>query len=63
MIVKEFYATRKDGVNLEKTFSDEGSMIQKVGTQEIYSEAIDIENAGFKYEETKIKIEEVENYE
>lgn len=63
MIKKEFYTTRKDGVNLFKTFSDDNLVIRKVGTDEVYSEAIDIENAGFEYEETKIKIKEVENYE
>ena len=32
MIVKEFYRTRKDGINLYKTYSSEGFIIQKVGT-------------------------------
>jgi hypothetical protein len=31
-------------------------MIQKVGTAEVYEEAIDIEGAGFEYEETNIPI-------
>ena len=34
-----------------------GLMIHKVGTDEFYDEAIDIENAPFKYEETDIPIE------
>ena len=51
-IVREFYKTRKDGVNLYKTYSDEGYMIHKIGTEETYSEAIDVENAPFEYEET-----------
>jgi hypothetical protein len=51
MIVKEFYKKRKDGVNLIRTFSDKGLQIQKVGTEEIYTEAIDVENAGFEYRE------------
>lgn len=56
-IVREFYKTRKDGVNLYKTYSDEDYMIHKIGTEETYSEAIDVENAPFEYEETTEKIE------
>lgn len=58
MIVKEDYAMRKDGVKLVRHYSDGGFMIQKVGTDELYSEAIDIENAPYIYEETETKIEE-----
>lgn len=57
MIVREFYAQRKDGVNLYKTYSDEKYMIQKVGTDEIYEEAIDVESAPYQYIETDQKIE------
>lgn len=57
MIVKEFYRTRKDGVNLYRTYSDADMKIQKVGTDEIYDEAIDVEGAPFTYEETEIAIE------
>lgn len=61
MIVKEFYRTRKDGVNLYRTHSDANVMIQKVGTDEVYSEAIDVENSGFEYVETDMPIEDEEN--
>lgn len=57
MIVREFYRTRKDGINLFRTFSDEGLKIKKVGTNEIYDEAIDVENATFVYEETDMPID------
>lgn len=57
MIVREFYKTRKDGVSLYRTYSDEQFMIHKIGTEETYSEAIDVENAPFEYEETTEKIE------
>lgn len=52
MIVKEFYITRTDGVNLYRTYSTEGLKIRKIGTNEIYDEAIDIANASYVYEET-----------
>jgi hypothetical protein len=52
MIVTEFYGTRKDGVNLYKTYSDKNVYIHKVGTNEEYSEAIDVEGSGYAYEET-----------
>lgn len=57
MIVKEFYRTRNDGVTLWRTFSTEGLKIKKVGTDEIYDDAIDVEGVPYKYEETDIKIE------
>ena len=52
MIIREYYRTRKDGINLFKTYSDNKVMIRKVGTDEIYDEAIDIETAPYVYEET-----------
>lgn len=57
MIVKEFYETRKDGVNLYSTYSNANVCIRKVGTEEVYTEAIDVEDAPFTYEETDIPIE------
>ena len=56
-IVREFYKTRKDGVNLYRTYSDKRYMIHKLNTEEIYDEAIDVENTPFEYEETTEKIE------
>lgn len=60
MIIMEFYRTRKDGVNLFRTYSDNAVMIRKDGTDEIYDEAIDIEGAPYTYSETDIPIEPVE---
>lgn len=60
MIKKEFYRIREDGVTLNRTYSDEGYYIRKVGTEEVYTEAIDIEDAPYTYEETSEKIEVVE---
>ena len=57
MIKREFYKERNDGVKLYKTYSDENYRIQKVGTDEIYDEAIDVENTSSEYEETTEKIE------
>ena len=56
MLVKEFYRKREDGKDLFKTYSDENFMIRKVGTDELYEVAIDVES--YEYEETDIKIEE-----
>ena len=60
MVIREFHRTRKDGVNLYKTYSDQNFYIQKVGTEEIYDVAIDVENAPFEYIETDKPIELVE---
>ena len=57
MIVREFYRTRQDGVNLFKTYSDKNLMIRKVDTDEIYDSAIDVEGVDFVYEETDQPIE------
>ena len=59
MIVREFYDERKDGVKLYRTYSDSNKYIQKIGTTEVYSEAIDIESASYKYEETDKEIEQL----
>ena len=58
MIKKEFYKTRKDGINLYRTYSDEGYRIKQIETSNVYDEAIDIEDAPYTYEETDIPIEE-----
>ncbi len=51
MIKREFFTKRKDGVKLYRTYSTTGKYIRKIGTEEIYQEAIDIEKASYKYEE------------
>lgn len=61
MIVREFYSTRKDGVNLYRTYSDANKYIKKVDTNEEYSEAIDIEDAGYQYIETDKDIEDYDD--
>ena len=45
------------GNDLVKTYSDKGMMIRKIGTDEIYSEAIDPKKFNREYEETDIPIE------
>lgn len=50
MVKTEFFRTREDGVNLYRTFSDEGFMIERDGV--LYEEAIDPENSGRVYNET-----------
>ena len=57
MIKTEFYEERTDGVKLYRTYSDRNMMIRKDGTEEIYSEAIDVEDSGFTYTETDIPID------
>ena len=61
MIVKEYYTTRKDGVSLYKTYSDQNLYILQVETGVEYTEAIDVENAPYTYVETDkpIEVEEV----
>ena len=61
MIVKKYYSKRKDGVKLYKTYSDSNKIIHKIGTNEEYTEAIDVENAPYTYEETDKDIPVEEN--
>lgn len=49
-----------NGKEFKKTYSDEGYYIQKKGTEQVYSEAIDIPSANYEYEETDKKIEKQE---
>lgn len=63
MIVREFYETRYDGVNLYKTYSTEKLYIRQIETGVEYSEAIDVENAPYTYEETDKPIEIYEEIE
>ena len=57
MIVREFYKTREDGVNLYRTYSDENYKIRQIKTDTVYDEAIDVEGAEYTYEETEEKID------
>ena len=59
MIVREFYATREDGVELYRTYSDTNHKIMQKPTMVVYDEAIDIEGAPYEYEETDELIEPV----
>ena len=58
MIVREFYRTRKDGINLYRTYSDNGFYILQNETNIEYAEAIDVENAPYTYSETDKPIPE-----
>ena len=58
MLKREFYKTRKDGINLYKSYSDENFYIKQIETGIEYMEAIDVEDAPYTYEETNKKIEE-----
>lgn len=56
MIVTEMI--KLNNRDFKRTYSNENFYIQKVGTDEIYSEAIDIPTANYEYVETDKKIED-----
>jgi hypothetical protein len=58
MIVTEYYSTRADGVVLNRTYSDNGMMIERDGVR--YSEAVDPAELNRKYIETDEPIETVD---
>lgn len=55
MILQEII---EGNTTLVKTYSDKGVMIRKIGTDEIYSEAIDPKKFNREYEETDIPIDQ-----
>lgn len=56
MVITEFYKTRSDGVNLYRTYSDEGKMlVRNDGTK--FSEAVDVEGSGYTYTESEEQVE------
>lgn len=56
-IIREFYKTREDGVNLYRTYSNENKMIIEEVSGAIYDEAIDVESATYVYLESDLYIE------
>lgn len=61
MIVKEFYKTREDGVNLYRSYSDQGFYLLQNETGVEYSEAVDVESSKYTYTETDKPIETPDN--
>lgn len=57
MIVRTFFRQREDGTNLYRTYSDKNMIIRQIETDTLYSEAVDVENAPYSYEETEIPID------
>lgn len=54
MIIKEYYTTRLDGVELEISFSDQGLVVVRDGVS--YDEAVDIKDLHREYEEGRILV-------
>ena len=52
MVQRDYYMRRNDGVVLYRSYSDEGYFIRQVETDNVYSEAIDVDGAPYTYEET-----------
>lgn len=50
MIVTEYYMTRKDGVVLNRTYSDAGFFVERDGT--LYADAVDPAELNRQYTET-----------
>lgn len=59
MVKKEFFGIRKDGVKLYRSYSDIGKQLRKVGTDEVYDDAIDIDSVNYQY----VEIDDKVNYE
>lgn len=57
MIQTEYYMTRPDGVQLFRTYSDQGKRIVQNETGNVYDEAIDVEGIGYTYTESDEMVE------
>lgn len=55
-IITEFYRTREDGVNLYRTYSDQGVLIHGGYPEGDYEESIDPEGTNRTFTETNIPI-------
>lgn len=53
MIKKELHMIRLDGVALYRTYSDSAMNVRQIETGNIYTEAIDVEDAEYTYEEVE----------
>lgn len=53
MIITEFYRTRRDGVNLYRTYSDSGRRVVREDGA-VFDEAVDVENSGHVYTEGEL---------
>lgn len=60
MILEEVVGVHPNGQNLIQRRSDKGVMLHKIGTEEYYSDPVDVAHAPWSYEETDIPIEEEE---
>lgn len=60
MIVREYYETRDDGVELYRTYSDTGMMVKQDQTGIDFIEAIDVDGSSATYTETDIPVPEGE---
>ena len=58
MIVPGKYISK--GEEFDISYSDQGFIIKKIGTDEFYEKAIDLPNTNFEYEETEELINEEE---
>lgn len=58
MIVRSFYMTRPDGVNLYISYSDSGMKIRQDQTGAVYDTAVDVETAPYTYTETDESVDE-----
>jgi len=52
MIRTEYFMTRKDGVKLYRSYSDEGKIIIRNDGEE-FEDAVDVENSGYTYTESE----------
>ena len=65
MVIKRDYPLLADGLERVEYVSDSGFMIRKVGTDEVYSNAIELADTTVGYEETDVLVEDtatIEDY-
>ena len=58
MIVSEPF--EYEGRTLNRTYSDVGRSVRKIGTDEVYGEAVDVYPCPYEYEETDMPLDDEE---
>ena len=57
MVIKRDYPLLADGLERVEYVSDSGFMIRKVGTDDVYSSAVELADTVVEYEETDVLID------
>lgn len=56
MIITKFYKKREDGIDLYRTFSNQGYCVRCDQDGTVYDEVVNVQNSGYTFTETDIPV-------